>query len=267
MNILVTLDSGYIEQLCTMLRSLVKSNSDEHITLYVAHSSLTDNDFAKIQKAIDGSDCEYQAIKLDKALFSTASTEKRITKETYYRLFAPLFLPESVNRVLYIDPDTVVINSLQDFYYTDFGSDVIIGAKHFTGFVDCWNRKRLFMKKSPRYINAGVILMNIEELRKDFSTERIHKVVAKKIPKLFLADQDVLNILYDGKIKLYDEYKINLDERSFARKLKDMSLTDAIEMVKSSTMIIHYDGKYKPWQDDYKGHLQDFYLQYNNIDD
>ena len=266
MNILVTLDSGYINQLCTMLRSLVSSNSDEHITLYVAHSSLTDADFAKIQNAIDGSDCEYKSIKLDNTLFSNASTKKRITKETYYRLFAPLFLPESVDRVLYIDPDTVVINSLKDFYYTDFGSNVIVGAKHFTGLIDIWNRKRLFMRKSPRYINAGVILMNIEELRKDFSPERIHKVVAKKLPRLFLADQDALNILYDGKIKVYDEYKINLDERAFSRKLKEMSLEEALEMVKSSTMIIHYDGKFKPWHDNYEGNLQDFYLQYNNID-
>ncbi|MCC8073644.1 MAG: glycosyltransferase family 8 protein [Clostridiales bacterium] len=260
MNILVTLNSGYINPLCTMLRSLSYSSSDESIALYVAHSSLEQDDFDKINAALSGLDAEVFPIRLSSSLFNTASTQKRISKETYYRLFSPLFLPECVDRILYIDPDTVVINSLKSFYYTPFGENLIIAAKHFDGAVDLWNRKRLCLKSSPKYINAGVMLMNIRALREVFTPDRVYSVLDKKVPVLFLDDQDVLNVLYDGRIKIVTEYKINLDERSFARLLKHCSLEESLEFVRSNTLIIHYNGKNKPWNADYKGYLQNFYL-------
>lgn len=265
MNILVTLDSGYIEPLSTMLCSLLKSNRDEHIRLFIAHSSLGEKDFARLDRVIGSSSCEIYSCRLENGLFSDASTQKRITKETYYRLFAPMFLPECVDRILYIDPDTVVINSLKEFYNTDFDGNMIIGAKHFDGIIDLWNRKRLFIKKSPSYINAGVILMNIEEMRKNFSASRVLEITQKSIPKLFLDDQDVLNILYDGKIKIYDENMINLDERAYSRLNRKMSSKRSAQYVKDNTMIIHFDGKHKPWHKDYSGALGDFYYHYNDL--
>lgn len=47
MNILVTLNSGYVLPLCTMLKSLSYSNEGTDIDLYIVHSSLTLADFQK----------------------------------------------------------------------------------------------------------------------------------------------------------------------------------------------------------------------------
>lgn len=263
-NILVTLNSTYIPPLCTMLRSLAVSNSNEAFNIYVAYCALTDEDFKKIEYALSDIDAEVYPIKLDDALFEKAPSKKRISKETYYRMFAPLYLPKSVDRILYIDPDTVVINPLKSFYQTDFGGNYIIGAKHFDGAVDKWNRGRLGIKNSPKYINAGIMLLNIREMRKDFSSDKIFSLINRYHRILFLADQDAINILYDGKIKTFTEYKINLDERSFNHLLKHCSLEDALEFVETNTIIVHFNGKYKPWKDDYKGNLKEFYDRYRS---
>lgn len=263
MNFLVTLNSNYIIPLCTMLYSLVKSNGSEKINLYVAHSSLTESDFEKMRKALDGSDYEIINIKLDDTLFEKAPCKKRISKETYYRMFAPLYLPEDVDRILYIDPDTVVINPLDEFYNTDFGDFYIIGAKHFDGLMDVWNKGRLFIRKSQSYINAGIMLLNIKEMRKDFKTDTVFRLIKKYQHILFLADQDAINIMYDGKIGLFTEYKINLDERTFSHMLDTIEVGQALDMVRKITMIVHFNGKYKPWKDGYKGELSGFYHEYN----
>lgn len=223
MNILVTLNSGYVLPLCTMLKSLSYSNEGTDIDLYIVHSSLTLADFQKINAVTINTDISLHPIKVDNSLFDGAPTCKRISKETYYRIFASELLPEELDRILYIDPDTVVINRLDDFYNADFGSNVLIGAKHFDGAIDIWNRKRLGIKHSKRYINAGVMLFNLKLMRELFSSERVFDIIKKKKPILFLADQDVINIMYDGYIGLYDEYVINLDERCFARLLNKES--------------------------------------------
>lgn len=263
-NILVTLNSAYVAPLTTMLRSLAETNKGEAINLYVAYSSLTQDDFQSIKYALSDADAEVYPIRLDDEIFNNAPSLKRISKETYYRIFAPLYLPKSVDRVLYIDPDTVIINPLKQFYRTDFGDNLIIAAKHFDGIIDFWNRKRLFMKKSERYINAGIMLMNIEEMRKEFNQQRVFDLIKKYHSILFLADQDAINILYDGKIKTYTEFKINLDERTFSHMLKRMTLDEALEFVQKFTLIVHFNGKQKPWKENYNGCLKLFYDTYKD---
>lgn len=267
MNILVTLNSGYVKPLCTMLKSLADTNCGTVIDLYVAHSSLTELDFKMIRNALAGSFSAVHPIKLKDELFEKAPTKKRISKETYYRIFAPIYLPRSVERILYIDPDTIVLNSLNPFYSADFGDSLIIGAKHFDGFVDKWNRGRLGIRHSEKYINAGIMLLNIEEMRKSFDTEKVFRLIKMRSSILFLADQDLINILYDGRIKTVTEYKINLDERTFKHLLKRCSLDECLEFVAVNTLIVHYNGKNKPWNSEYPGYLNRFYDEYSDSRD
>ncbi len=265
MNILVTLNSGYVSPLCTMLKSIAYSDTQSKIDLYIIHSSLTLKDFQKINAVTINTDITLHPIKVDDTLFDGAPTCKRISKETYYRIFASELLPKNLDRILYIDPDTVILNSLDDFYETDFDGNVIIGAKHFDGAMDIWNRKRLFMKKSERYINAGIMLFNLKLMRKIFSKEKVFEIINKKKHILFLADQDVINIMYDGLIGLFDENVINLDERCFARLADKMSFEKAIKYVEKNTVIIHYNGKYKPWKSGYKGELDGFWHHFDRM--
>ena len=129
MNILVTLNSGYVLPLCTMLKSLSYSNEGTDIDLYIVHSSLTLADFQKINAVTINTDISLHPIKVDNSLFDGAPTCKRISKETYYRIFASELLPKEIDRILYIDPDTVVINRLDDFYNADFGSNRYLEQK------------------------------------------------------------------------------------------------------------------------------------------
>ena len=94
MNILVTLNSGYVLPLCTMLKSLSYSNEGTDIDLYIVHSSLTLADFQKINAVTINTDISLHPIKVDNSLFDGAPTCKRISKETYYRIFASELLPE-----------------------------------------------------------------------------------------------------------------------------------------------------------------------------
>lgn len=95
MNILVTLDANYIRPLSVMLHSLVRADDCPKFDLYIAHSSLTDENIDSIFRGIDRSRFNVHSIRLSHELNADAPTEDRITKETYYRLTAHEFLPQS----------------------------------------------------------------------------------------------------------------------------------------------------------------------------
>lgn len=265
MNILVTLNSGYIGPLSVMLKSLMINEPTESFDLYVAHSSLTDEDFSVIEKVTDKERTTIHSISVSPSLLEDAPVLKRISKETYYRLLLLDIIPENVERILYIDPDTVINKSISELYNTDFGSSVLAASGHTVGLLERLNKKRLDMPKNSRYINAGVIMFNMSEMRKSCTTKQIFEYIEKNIKKLYLSDQDVINGMFASKSIYFDPSVYNLDEKTFAffKYTKKIDL----DWVKKNTSIIHYNGSNKPWKPKYKGKLADFYFYYKALVD
>lgn len=267
MNILVTLNSNYVKPLMVMLHSVMCSNPDGEFSIYVAHSSLTDEDFSMIESSVDSERCKIVSVPVQDELLANAPTLKRISKETYYRLLAAQYLPEDVDRILYLDPDIVVIKPLDKFYNMDMGDNLFAGAGHVSSFLNHINTKRLWMDKGSTYVNAGVLLMNIEQLRKKQSIDYMFKFIKDNESKLYLADQDVLNSLYFKHTIIIDPLLYNLDERTFKGGVFAIETKKIdVDWVKENTIIVHFNGKNKPWNEGkYKGKLNIFYEKYCNI--
>lgn len=259
MNVLVTIDSNYVRPLCVMLRSLTQSNPCTAFDVYVANSDLTDADFHTIGKCLEGSSSRVIGIRVPDSLFADAPVLKRISKATYYRLFAPMYLPKEVDRILYLDPDTLILNDLSALYHLELGDYFYAGCGHLNSFMNWLNTARLGMSARGTYVNAGVLLMNIRALRAFFSANDVFDYVQKHAAGLFLADQDVLNALYADRILPLDSHLYNLDERCFHRLSNALGQEGAFNFVRTQTCIVHYDGKYKPWNPDYHGELDCLY--------
>lgn len=142
MNILVTLDSNYVFPLTVLLKSLMITNSESEFDIYVAHSSLTEEDFEKIKSAADLSRTRIHQILVSAGILENAPVLKRITKETYYRLLMMDYLPQNVDRILYIDPDTVVLRDISPLYNIDFKGRTIAAAGHTKLFIEDLNHLR-----------------------------------------------------------------------------------------------------------------------------
>ena len=258
MNILVTLNSNYVPPLTVLLRSITVNNPSSVIDLYVAHSSLTQEDFRRIENSCDMQRTRIHPVSIAPHILAEAPTLKRLSKETYYRLLAIDFLPPDIDRILYIDPDTVVLRSLDSFYHMDLNGSLMAAAGHTKGWIEALNHRRLKMAKGSRYINAGIILMDIRAMRKEYTVHDIFDYITANAKKLYLGDQDVFNGMFTGKIKIVDECLYNLDEKTFREHSEQIDL----DWVRRNTVIVHYNGQYKPWKPDYKGVLQDFYYEY-----
>ncbi len=261
MNILVTLNSAYIHPLTVMLKSLMLSNPDTFFDIYIGHSSLTAEDFQKIREVIDSNRVTLHPIKITAGMLKGAPILKRTSKETYYRLLMCEYLPEELDRILYIDPDTVIINSLDELYNLPLDGYVLAGSTHMTKLTNKFNLVRLGLNRKSQYINAGVILVNLNLMRKSVTVQDIFNFITENSKRLPLADQDVINVLFDRKIFYFDAKKFNLDERTCRHfsKIVDKNWID------KNAVIIHFNGSMKPWKPDYKGILKPYYDYYENI--
>ncbi len=262
MNILVTLNSNYIIPLCVMLKSLMVSNPEASVDLYVAHSSLTEKDFDLIDRSIDKNRVVVHPILIDADILKDAPVLERISKETYYRLLLTDYLPESVDRILYIDPDTVIINDISSFYNIDFCGNVLAAASHTEIFREFLNRARFRYPKGHRYFNAGVLMFDVNRMRKIVNTKDIYDYILKHEKWLFLADQDVLNGMFNSQTLFVDECVYNLDEKTVVNNKK--KVTD-LDWVRKNTVIVHFNGVYKPWKPKYKGILAPLYFEYKEM--
>lgn len=102
-NILVTLDRNYLKVLSVMLYSLSQSDPDAVFTVYVANNSLTEDDFSSLRTLIPRT--EFVDVRVCDELLSGAPISDRYPKEMYFRLFAAQYLPQELDRILYLDPD------------------------------------------------------------------------------------------------------------------------------------------------------------------
>lgn len=265
MNIFITLDSNYIYPLCVMLNSIAETNSGNRIDLYVAYSSLTENDFSDMEKALGMTNHEIHRIPVSDDMFDGCPVLDRISKATYYRLLAGDVLPNDVERVLYLDPDIVINGDLSDFYNLDLQGNIIAGAPHLYGIPEGVNRLRLGLSKENRYINAGVLLIDLKKWREEISLKRIFKFISVNHKKLLLADQDVINALMKNRTLPIDERVYNLDEKTYRHFSSCFAGERKIDLdwVEKNTVIIHFNGKKKPWKEQkYTGRLGDFFEKY-----
>lgn len=268
MNILLTLDSNYIYPLCVLLNSISLSNPDGDFDFYVAYSSLTEEDFARMEKALGGVSFRIHRVPVSDEIFSGAPVLDRISKATYYRLLVGDILPESVHKILYLDPDIVIKKDLSEFYNIDLTDYVLAGGGHLFGLVEKVNLMRLGMKKTSHYINAGVLLINLDNWRKAVTLEQILGFISDNFRKLLLADQDVINVLFEDSSLRIDERLYNLDEKTFKAYSKKSAGKNRIDLdwVRKNTTVIHFNGKHKPWlEKNYGGKLGEYFEKYKNI--
>ncbi len=260
MNILVTIDKKYISPLKVMLVSMGESNADvDSLDIFVAHSNLSDEDLKPLFEATaEFENMHIHSLKVADSFFADTPVIERLPKESFYRLIAFAILPESVDRCIYIDPDTYILRSLQPLYDMPLGDCFIAAGSHTYSYIEKINHVRLKMGKNTKYINSGIMLMDLDKMREHTSVEEIMKYLEENIQKLYLGDQDAMNGLFweyttDFDIKLY-----NMDEKTLKRyKLH-------ADWVKENTVIIHYNGKYKPWLEGYVGELDAFYPPVEN---
>lgn len=250
-NLLATLDRNYLPQLKVMLTSLYVNNPEDSFSIFILHSNLTDEDTDEITLWCTEHGWGFFPIAVDNTLFRDAPVSSQYPKEMYYRLLAPHLLPYDLGRIIYLDPDTLVINPVRALWETDLKGCIFAAAAH-TGVTEIANGvNRIRLKTESDYYNSGVLLFNLERGRKVIIPEDIFAFVRKHEKELLLPDQDLLNMMYWKQILPLDDSIWNYDARNYSSYLIRSTGVCNADWVMKNTSVLHFCGKAKPWKPGY----------------
>lgn len=249
-----------------MLFSFFACNPKEtEVTIYLLHSAIPGEKLEELSNYCSLFHAKLEPIAVDATLFDNAPTNKRYPKEMYYRLLAPLILPKELNRVLYLDPDILIINPLHPLWEVDLQEKTFAAAAH-TGLTEMANEiNQVRLDTEHEYFNSGVMLMDLNAARKLVSPSDIFSCVSEHEKDLILPDQDVFNILYGKQTMPVKDVIWNYDVRNYSKYLIRSLGKHDLGWVMQNTAVLHFCGKNKPWQPEYKNPFGMLYLHYMNL--
>ena len=260
-QILTTLNENYLPRLQVLLTSIYVTQPEDKADIWLIHSGLTDEALSSIRRQCRLFGFGFYPVMADSSAFTNAPVSTQYPREMYYRLLAAQLLPDSLHRVLYLDPDILVINSLRPLWETDLKGNLFAAAAH-TGKTELANNiNQLRLGTNHNYYNSGVLLMDLERARKEIHAEELFSYVKGHAKELLLPDQDVLNAMYGRRILEIDDSIWNYDARNYNNYLLRSAGVCDMDWVMENTAVLHFCGRAKPWQ---KGYIHRFGILYKH---
>lgn len=245
--IFFAVDDGYCPFLAVALQSMLDNSSPENTYLIkILHTDISEENKKKIGKYeranvdIEFVDLNYYIKRVKDKLY----TRDYYSATTYFRLFLPNLYPQ-YDKVLYLDSDIVILDDIAKLYNTDMGDnlvaaapdDVVISNPIFRDYAE----KVVGVADCNRYFNAGVLLMNLHQLRR-FKFQEKFTYILERIRFEVAQDQDYLNRLCKGRVKIVD------------RTWNRMPISDP-KIRTEDVRLVHYNLAFKPW------HFEDILYQ------
>ena len=267
MNILVTLDKNYLAPLKVMLGSLFINNSEEVFDIYMIADGLSDRDVDGLAEYCHQFHAQLHPVEFDPSIFDQAPALRYYSRAMYYRLLAADLLPDYLDRILYLDPDILVINPIVELYSIDIGDYLMAGASHSDklGLISSVNKARLSNYEAESYFNSGVLLMNLKQMRQEINRPDIFDYIESHAKILLLPDQDALNALYGHRILEIDDAQWNYDTRYMDLYYLASHRNQDIDWLVDHTRFLHFCGKNKPWHPGYQGNFAILYKHYQKL--
>lgn len=258
MNICLTSDNNYAE-LCSLLMISILNNNENcyKCNFYIIDNNINEDNKNNIEKAIEGRNANIvylQQFDLNKELGFQIDVG-RWTSSSLQRIFLCRMLPESVEKILYLDDDMIVRHSLKELYETRLDDYIIAGVQ------DCVcakNRTNIGMKEDSLYINAGMLLIDVAKWREFDFEEKAIDFVKKYNKKLQYLDQDIINAVLDGYIcevhPKFNSYSLifnySYEEAIYYRNAKKYFSSEEYEAAKRDPYIVHFTSdalSIRPW--------------------
>ena len=255
MDILYASDDNYAEIAAISIISLLENNKDaETIRLFMFDDGLSSENKNRLSGLAEKYSREIVFVKMP-------DIEKRVgikidtgfwTLIIFARLFSSSTLPADVEKIIYLDCDTLVRGSLTPLWNEDLGKYLAGGCEDG---IPIKHKENVFLKQTDIYVNSGILLINLKEWRKADIEKKFIDFILRFDGKLRYPDQDVLNGVLKGQIKLiapkynsisyYFVYNPDLLARA---NITDYYSENELAEAKDAPVIVHFAGAgRKPW--------------------
>jgi len=207
-SIVVASDNHYAVLIAALLKSIeLNHKTKEHIDFYIIDDGISKKNKLKIEASVAKDKIsvswfdkksiipEGVSIPVDKSAFPLT---------TYLRLFAPYALPPDVERLIYLDVDTVVMKDISLLWNEELNGNTIGAVIDLGKTVDCeWggipNYKDFGLDPKTKYFNAGIMLIDVIKWREQEISKKVIATLRDYAEHVVLVDQYGLNVVFANK--------------------------------------------------------------------
>lgn len=226
-------DDNYVSGVLVLISSAAFHNSEARFA--VLDMNISAQNRSRIDQLGELLNVSIDRIEVNEDAFSHLSVVRsHLTRGTYLRFLIPhLFSQE--DRVIYLDCDMVVMDSLHELDQVDLGTDIIAA-------VACpspaSNEVMATGHVEGSYINAGLLVMNLPLWRKENIVDKCMSILTDPHRILLSEDQSAINIVAKGRIKyLPSRYNVYTDYCAYKR----------VDEFPNFPAVLHYVVSNKPW--------------------
>lgn len=273
MNVLYSTDENYAKICMTSIWSLLDSNKlVEKMKIYIIDNQITENTKKEMKDLIEN--------KYEREIVFISGKEicKDLEKENDFPIsaYARLFIQDNIKeeKIIYIDCDTLVIGNLESMWNCKLKEYWIGGIQDP---LPNYLKESVEMEGQERYINSGVMLINLNKWREIDFKSKVIKFIKEHNKNVVHHDQGIINGICKGKI-LYLDPKYNLmpemimmNEKQLKKlyKMEKFYNEKQLKKARKNPVIVHFISKFynRPWfKECTHPYKQEFLKYYNKLE-
>ena len=186
-------------------------------------------------------------------------------KATWYRALAPELLP-GMDRVLFLDCDLLALDSLQSLWETDVSNHFVAAVTNVFQLDHLHRPAELGLDMPQRYFNAGVLLMNLDLMRREQCANAVLEYGRVNRQDLMFRDQDALNVVLAERWRaLHPRWNCMNSVMGFPWSVYVFG-REATDEARRNPAIRHFEGPglNKPWHVQCDQPLREVYFEHRS---
>lgn len=212
MNVVYHSSDSFAPVLGISIASLFENNKDfDEISVYIIENKISEENKKKLLELASNYNRSIIFITMpdinEKERLHLKKVKEKWIFDSYCRLFLDHLLPNYIDRVLYLDGDVLISDSLLDLWNLDFK------GKSVAAVADCVSEAyyKLFnLSENAHYCNSGVLLFDLQSWRKLNMPDKIRKYIASNNGYVFFMEQTVFSYLIkDDLLLLHPKFNTN----------------------------------------------------------
>ena len=257
-NICFLSDDAYIQHM-TAAAASIADHTERPLDIWLVHPGLSDTSLKRLAEFENmfPSRLKLHPVQCDLSRVESFPQFEKWPLLIYAKLMLPELLP--VDRVIILDCDLIVLDDLAKLYDLQFLPDIRLAACN-----DLSTPHRLIDRgfEAEHYFNAGVLVFDLEKLRKEGFFPRVLDVPPEFLRTVRCPEQDLLNRYFLGNYCHLD-FRWNLSAGLTRHRVRSRFPKDkaALFAAMRSPGIIHFTMK-KPWKCALPGSPYDRYYRY-----
>src|SRR5258705_5570886 len=125
-HLAIAFDYNYLKPFYVLLTSIFRNNQSAEISIYAITSSISEREKERIRLYVSTNGAKIFFYEIDSALLKnfTVPKDAYISIAAYFRIFFPLIVPREIEKIIYLDTDTLVVGNLIELYEINAGNPV-----------------------------------------------------------------------------------------------------------------------------------------------